>query len=97
MVIKGTQKREPKKEPNIGATKAHRQNAKSRNNAKPQPQPDDGPIRYEPHIEVVSSFNYLGGIDSADGRMQSEIDRRTQRMRARYFRLAGRVFENTRI
>ena len=48
-------------------------------------------------LEVVSNFNYLGGIDSADGRMQSEVDRRTQRMRAGYFRLAGRVFENHRL
>ena len=42
-------------------------------------------------------FQLSGGIDSADGRMQSEVDRRTQRMRAGYFRLAGRVFENHRL
>jgi hypothetical protein len=52
MVIKDTQKRESKKEPDIGDTEAQCKNDKSRKRSKPQPQPDDGPTRYEPHITL---------------------------------------------
>jgi hypothetical protein len=108
MVIKDTQKRESKKEPDIGYTEG-RLNVKTikaekdpnHNRNQMMALPDMNHIlRYTQRMLWARGsiqFQLSGGIDSADGRMQSEVDRRTQRMRAGYFRLAGRVFENHRL
>jgi len=45
-------------------------------------------------LQVVTEFFYLGSMDSQEGDISVELNKRIARMRGAYFRLQGRVFEN---